>query len=155
MFGSGYVLLAFLRTEFVTRLHWLTEKQLVDAVAVGQVTPGPVFTTATFIGYLLAGVPGALVSTVAIFFAGILFSVAFTGRLLTQDSPIAFSRLHPRRNRSRLLVSHGSRCMATRPIRDRGLVHVSTRDRKSDSAAPFSSELSVADCGSRVSGLDN
>jgi chromate transporter len=50
LFGSGYVLLAFLRSDFVDRPHWLTEKQLLDAVAVGQFTPGPVFTTATFIG---------------------------------------------------------------------------------------------------------
>ena len=67
VFGSGYVLLAFLRADLVERLHWLTESQLIDAVAVGQVTPGPVFTTATFIGYLVAGPRGAIVATVAIF----------------------------------------------------------------------------------------
>jgi chromate transporter len=77
LFGSGYVLLAFLRSEFVGP-GMLTEQQLVDAVAVGQVTPGPVFTTATFIGYLLEGVPGALVATVGIFLPAFIF-VAITG----------------------------------------------------------------------------
>jgi chromate transporter len=67
VFGSGYVLLAFLRGDLVDRLRWLTEAQLVDAVAVGQVTPGPVFTTATFIGYVLHGAAGAFVATVGIF----------------------------------------------------------------------------------------
>jgi chromate transporter len=81
LFGSGYVLLAFLRSEFVVRLHWLTEQQLLDSVAVGQVTPGPVFTTATFIGYVLAGVPGAAVATIAIFLPGFLL-VAASGRLI-------------------------------------------------------------------------
>ena len=76
IFGSGYVLLAFLQADLVHRLHWLTQPQLLDAVAVGQVTPGPVFTTATFIGYLLGGVPGALVATVGIFVPGFILVAA-------------------------------------------------------------------------------
>jgi chromate transporter len=67
VFGSGYVLLAFLRTDLVDRLHWITEQQLLDAVTAGQITPGPVFATATFLGYLLRSWSGALVATVAIF----------------------------------------------------------------------------------------
>src|SRR5215813_1761431 len=94
LFGSGYVLLAFLRSDFVLRLHWLTEKQLLDAVAIGQVTPGPVFTTATFIGYLLGGVPGAAVATLAIFLPGFLL-VAASGPLLPKirRSPLAGAAL--------------------------------------------------------------
>jgi chromate transporter len=67
LYGSGYVLIAFLRGDLVDRLGWLTDAQLLDAVAIGQVTPGPLFTTATFIGFLLAGIPGAMVATAAIF----------------------------------------------------------------------------------------
>jgi len=81
VFGSGYVLLAFLRSEFVDHLHWLTEKQLIDSVAVGQFTPGPVFATATFIGYLLGGLPGAVVATLGIFVPGFVF-VAISGPLI-------------------------------------------------------------------------
>lgn len=81
VFGSGYVLLAFLQTEFVQRLHWLTDKQLIDAVAVGQFTPGPLFTTATFIGYVVAGWTGAVVATVGIFLPGFLL-VAVSGPLV-------------------------------------------------------------------------
>jgi chromate transporter len=71
-FGSGYVLYAFLHSDFVAGLHWLSGTQLADAVALGQVTPGPVFTTATFLGYLFAGVPGALIATIAIFLPGLV-----------------------------------------------------------------------------------
>src|SRR5262245_42541550 len=73
LFGSGYVLIAFLRADLVEEYQWLTDQQLLDAVTVGQITPGPVFTTATFVGYLLAGVPGAIVATVGIFLPAFIF----------------------------------------------------------------------------------
>jgi chromate transporter len=81
LYGSGYVLLAFLRSDFVERLGWLHESQLLDAVAVGQVTPGPVFTTATFIGYVLGGPLAALVATAGIFLPAFFF-VAISGPLI-------------------------------------------------------------------------
>jgi chromate transporter len=81
LYGSGYVLLAFLRADLVVGLGWLTDQQLVDAVAIGQLTPGPVFTTATFIGYVLGGVPGALLATLGIFLPSFIF-VALSSRLI-------------------------------------------------------------------------
>lgn len=90
LFGSGYVLLALLRAELVERLGWLSEAQLIDAIAVGQVTPGPVFSTATFIGYLLAGGQGAALATCGIFLPAFVF-VAVSGPLIPRlrASPLA------------------------------------------------------------------
>jgi chromate transporter len=93
LFGSGYVLLAFLREDLVERTHWLTPSQLIDAVAVGQFTPGPVFTTATFVGYVVAGPPGAVVATVGIFlpsFLLVLASGSFVPRLRRSPAAGAF-----------------------------------------------------------------
>jgi len=81
LYGSGYVLLAFLRADFVVRLGWLTDQQLLDAIAIGQVTPGPVFTTATFIGFVLGGIQGALLATLAIFLPSFIF-VAISNPLI-------------------------------------------------------------------------
>jgi chromate transporter len=81
LYGSGYVLLAFLRADFVVRFGWLTDQQLIDAVAIGQVTPGPVFTTATFIGFILGGMPGALLATLGIFLPSFIF-VAISNPLI-------------------------------------------------------------------------
>lgn len=77
VFGSGYVLFAYLRHDLVATHYWLTETQLLATVAIGQLTPGPVFTTATSVGYVVGGIPGALVATVGIFLPSFVFVVAF------------------------------------------------------------------------------
>jgi len=73
VYGSGYVLLAYLRAELVEKLGWVSDKQLLDAVAVGQMTPGPVFTTATFLGFRIGGFAGALAATLGIFGPSFVF----------------------------------------------------------------------------------
>jgi chromate transporter len=90
LFGGGYVLVALIRSNLVARLGWISERQLLDAVAMGQVTPGPLSTTATFIGYLLAGFPGAVLATIAIFLPAFFF-VAISGPLVPRlrRSPLA------------------------------------------------------------------
>ena len=90
LFGSGYVLLVFLETDLVDRWGWLTRQQLLDAVAIGQVTPGPLLTTATFIGQLLGGFAGALIATAAIFLPAFVL-VALSGPLIPRlrRSPVA------------------------------------------------------------------
>lgn len=94
LFGGGYVLVALLRSELVARLGWITERQLLDAVAVGQVTPGPISTSATFIGYLLGGFPGAMLATVAVFLPAFIL-VAISGPLVPRirRSPLAGATL--------------------------------------------------------------
>jgi chromate transporter len=90
-YGSGYVLLAFLHHDFVRNLHWLTEKQLLDAIAAGQITPGPVYASATFIGYVTGGLKGALLATLGIFLPSFVF-VAIVFPLIPKLKGSPFAR---------------------------------------------------------------
>jgi chromate transporter len=118
VFGSGYVLLAFLRADLVEGTHWLAEPQLIDAVAVGQITPGPVFTTATFIGYVIAGVPGAVAATIGIFLPSFVL-VAVSGPLIPRmrRSRVAGAFLHPRTRQRRSALSVARELRLARPRR--------------------------------------
>jgi chromate transporter len=121
VFGSGYVLLVFPHADLVERHGWLTQQQLLDAVAVGQVTPGPVFTTATFLGYLLQGTPGAIVATIGIFLPAFVL-VALSAPLIPKI------RAAPRRRRARW----HQRCVS----RADGPRHLATGARPSSTGSP-------------------
>jgi chromate transporter len=93
LFGSGYVLLAFLRADLVIRLHWLTDAQLLDAIAISQATPGPFFTVSTFIGYVLGGWKGAIVGTIGMFvpaFTYVAATASFLPKLRKSPAASAF-----------------------------------------------------------------
>ena len=103
LYGSGYVLLAFIQSEFVDKLQVLTQVQMIDAISVGEFTPGPVFTTATFIGYLLFGIPGALVATVGIFLPSFLLVLIL--------APL-FSKLKQSNTFSKMLIGINAAALA-------------------------------------------
>jgi chromate transporter len=91
VFGSGYVLVAFIKDDMVSKLHWLTNQQLLDAITVGQITPGPLFATATFIGYVLHGVRGAVWATVGVFLPSFVY-VLVSGPLIPKLKRIPLTK---------------------------------------------------------------
>ena len=143
LYGSGYVLLAFLRADLVERLRWLTDAQLLDAVAVGQVTPGPVFTTATFVGWLLAGPAGAAVATIRDF-----PPVVRVRRALRPARPadprLARRERVPGRRGRRVARPHGARRGAARAQRARDPRRVGHRGGGGGPALPLPRELGLA-----------
>ena len=149
LFGSGYVLLAFLRADLVERLGWLTNAQLLDAIVVGQVTPGPVFTTATFIGYHLGGMPGAVIATVGIFLPAFVF-VALSAPIVPamRRSRVAGAVLDGVNVASLALMASVTVTLARDTLVDvAGDWH---RGRQRSAPRPLSSELQHSDsCGRR------
>jgi chromate transporter len=138
LYGSGYVLLAFLRNDLVVNLGWLTDQQLLDAIAIGQFTPGPVFTTATFVGFVVAGWPGAIVATVGIFLPSFLFVAAI-------------SPLIPRLRSSALVASllDGGGYLAIRPVSYCRLVNGTAGHRGGRAPLPLQAQFRLASAGGR------
>ena len=143
VFGSGYVLLAFLRADLVVHRGWVTDAQLVDAVAIGQVTPGPVFTTATFLGYLLRGPVGAVVATVGIFLPAFIL-VAVSGPLvpLIRRSATAGAFLDGVNVASLALMAAVSYELGRSAIVD--WVTIASGDHQRGAAASFPNQFGVA-----------
>ena len=143
LYGSGYVLLAYLRGDLVERLEWLTESQLLDAISVGQLTPGPVFTTATFVGYVVDGWEAALVATVAIFIPSFVF-VAALSRILPWARRTPSARARARRGERRLAGPHGGSDLAARPSLLGRPLHHHRRRRRGATRLPHPPEPNVA-----------
>ena len=142
LYGSGYVLLAFLQSDLVARWHWLTSAQLLDATAVGQVTPGPLFTTATFIGYVLGGVPGAIAATVGIFLPSFVL-IAISGPSRSPLAEIAACRGVLGRRERGIAGLDGRRDMATRSCGDLRCHDRAAGDPQCDPAHAIPHQLSV------------
>jgi chromate transporter len=150
MFGGGYILVAFLRSDLVVRLGWLTERPLLDAVAIGQVTPGPLFTTATFIGYILGGVAGAVLATVAIFLPAFVL-VAFSGPLVPRPAQFSYCGRRARwHQRGGIGVDGGGLSPAWSHCH-RGRVHPDRRAPQRSASVSLSREFGMA-CGGQRGG---
>ena len=142
VFGSGYVLVSYLRSDLVLHNHWLTQSQLLATVAIGQVTPGPVFTTATAIGYVVGGVPAALLATLAIFLPSFLL-VAALMPLLSREA-LELERRRARRRQCRRHRPHGRGNCATRSDEPCRLAKCPCRPFESRPAPASSPEPDVA-----------